>query len=519
MTTFDEYYSANPIEVYSSNQWDVWDPNVAVQFHQMAYWSPLLQYVDLMASPDKVSTLANEVLAGHVNPNPIGVRQLYVDPMYVDSRSKKLTGYEHYGQKVQMHKIDPYLNMWRTGGINDRQYLAYVASGQLGYSVLYTMEHIARNQYLKGALHKHYGPLGQGSSFADIGRDPASAFSLAVLPQIALRLSVRAQATLQRFGKFSEPIPGRPGQLLAMTTPGVIHDLWTQKNDFMVDLKTLQDPRLLLRGSRIDYQGFTFSEGPWDVSLLWNAGIVDIQVPVYRFLTGDTGITADRINSGIVAGDGAPDPDVSAVDGYQYVGQSGNKVMHYILCDKAAIGEIVAGDFVSIHTVQTPPSGTLGDDFWGINYGVDWADGNTQVLEVATATDVTISAVHYLKLSFRKPITSDYNTVLYASGAAVPVANSANATDATITAERHVYAFVTKAQHIHPVVINAARGAHVFAMTEKVKFYNPKPIDDFDSMWRQTWDMYGACNVWDPDLYEVFFVSGSFGNRSMGVSY
>ena len=515
----DDYYSANPIEVYSSNQWDVWDPNVAIQFHQMAYWSPLMQYVDLMASPDKITALAYESLAGHVNPNPIGVRQLYVDPMYTDARSKRLTGYKHYGQKVQMHKVEPYLNMWRSGGINDRQYLAHVASGQLGYSVLYTMEHIARNWYLKKALHKHYGPLGQGSSFADIGRDPASAFSLAVLPQIKLRLSVRAQATLQRFGEFSQPIPGRPGQLLAMTTPGVIHDLWTQKNDFMIDLNTLQDPRILLRGSRIDYQGFTFSEGPWDVSLLWNAGRVEMQAPVYRFEAGDPGITTDRVNTGIIAGDGAPDPEVSAVDGYQYVGQGGNKVMHYILVDQRAIGAIDPGDFVSLHTARTLHTGTLGDDYWGIPYGCDWSDGETQVLEVATAEDVTIGAAHYLALSFRKPVTYDYNTVLHNSGATIHIADDTLSSSVTMTAGRHVYAYVTKAQHIHPVVVNAARGAHVFALTEKVTFHNPISVDDFDSMWRQTWDMYGAENVWDPDLYEVFFVSGSFGNRSMGVNY
>jgi len=518
--SLDAYYSANPVEVFDRNQWDVYDAILATGFHKAAFWSPMLQYVDLKASPEKNTVTAFEALPGMVNANPIGTRQLYVDPMTWGSRNKKLTGHKHYGQKVQMHDLDPLLNQWIEGGISKEQLLMSVAAQQLGYSVVWTMEHIARNQFLRRALHQFYGPQGQGSSFADIGRDTQSTFQLSMLGQIKLRLSARVQATMQQYGTYLQPIPGKAGQLLAMTTPGVIHDLWNQKNDFMVDLRTLRDPRLLVRGSQIDYKGFTFAEGPWDVSALWNSGMVDAQALVYKYLSTDTNFVATRgTDSGIVANDGAPDPEVRAVDGYQYVGLGSDKAMHYILVSQLAAGTIVPGERVTLHTVQTLPSGTLGYDYFGINYGVAWYDGMTHTLEVESVENVTESGDALTKITFRTPVLLDYTTEIAASGASVPIADSANGTTTTITADRSVVAFLTKAQHIHPVVINAARGAHVFAMTQKVKFHEPVPVDDFEAMWRMSWNMRGAPNVWNPDLYEVYFCAGSFGNRAAALTF
>lgn len=525
MATFEEYYAANPVQLFDQNQWDVWDPIVAAKFNQLAYWTPLFQYVDLLASPEKNSHVQQEALPGHVNANPIGNRQLYVDPLYFDSRKKKLTGHKHFGQKVQLQQLDGYLNQWVTGGMSTEQYLMVVADKMLAYSTVKTMEHIARNWYLRKAVHKFYGPDGLYDSFADIGRTPSDMFNIAVLNQIKLRLSVRAESTLQQFGTYAQPVPGMPGALSVMTTPGVIHDIWNQKNDFMVDLRALQDRRIL-HGQQIAYQNFIFTEGPWDVSLLWNAGRVDTQLAVYAYdedvddtPTGTT-IALSRDGTGVWAGDGAPDPENEAVDGYQYVGQSAAETCHFIVCSPMADDEhaIVPGDRVTIHTTQADPAGTMGWDFFGINYGNAWWDGNSQEVEVYDVINET-PGTSLVYLVFREPIMSDYKTELVASGGTAYLANYANEDDNTLTAARGVYAYVTKAQHIHPVVVNAARGAHVFAMTQKVSYHKPMPVDDFEQVWRHTWNMRGAENVFAPDLYEVIFVAGSMGNRSMGISF
>jgi len=506
MATFEDYYSANPVEVIDQNRWDYYSPLIAAQFHRSAYFSALMGYVDLN-SADASSFIGTEAIRGHVNPNPIGLRQQYVNPMTWDTRRRELSGHTHYGQKIQMHDLDPLLNQWQSGGMSTDRLLLAISQQQLAYAAWWTMEHIAKKAYLTGANHIHYGPHGEYSSFADIKRDPADTFDLDIVKDISLRLSVRAQSTLDRFGTFADPVPGRPGQTLVLTTPGVVFDIWAKKNQFMVNLRTLQDARIM-HGGRIDYFQYTVAETPWDIGLLWNAGNIDKQVAVLKYDIAADGVTAVR---GVVSGDGSPDPATTKVWNMYQVGQKG--VVHYIQCSPFADGDFVVGDRVSIHEARYINTGTMGVDWFGINYGCAFLDGRTQVLEIAEVDYVNN------QLSFATPVMADYPeadaalTYLVLSGQNATLAQPDN-TPTTWSATRDVVAYITKAQHIHPVIVAAARNAHLFAMLQPIKMHMPAPIDDFESITRITWNMRGAVNVWEPDLYEMYYVAASYGSRA-----
>ncbi len=499
MATAEEYYAANPVEAIDRNRWEWYDPMVATMFRGNAFYTPLMGYIDLRSPVNNITD--TEIIRGHVNPSAIGLRTLYVDPMTFSSRRREFAGYQRYGQKVQWHKLDPLLNMWRMGGASEKQLLAAVLRDQLAYSMFVTTEFLARNQYLKNGNHKFYGPFGQYSDFSGIKRDPADMFSVNALTDIRLRLGVRANFTA-RFGTYRSPVPGKPDQILISTTPGVVHDIWTHKDEFMVSLRELQDQRLL-HGGAIEWHNFTVQEVPWDASLLWNAGLVDKQVAVLKYTVAGDGVSADR---GIIGGvDGAPDPDTSEVFNMYKVG-SASEAVHYVQCSPFDPGDFAVGDFVSLHSVRYTSAGTLGDNWWGINQGCAFLDGDTQVLEIAE-----VDAAND-RLAFATPVMSDYDTQLYASGADVPLAQPDN-TPTDWTATRDVIAFITKAQHIHPVLIAASAGAHAFSIMQKMTIHTPPAYDDFESIQRISWDMVGATHAMNPDIYELYFVAGSFGNR------
>ena len=504
MATAEEYYAANPVEAIDANRWEWYDPLVAATFRRSAFYTPLMTYIDLRSPVNNITN--TEIIPGHVNPSAIGLRDLYTDPMTFASRRREFSGYSRYGQKVQWHKLDPLLNMWQMGKVGTKQLLASVLRQQLAYSMYVTTEFLSRNQFVTQANHLFYGPFGQYSDLSGIKRDPADMFSVNALTDIRLRLSVRSNFT-SNFGTFASPVPGRPDQILISTTPGVVHDIWTHKDEFMVSLRELQDNRLL-HGGAIEWHNFTVQEVPWDVSLFWNAGMVDKQVAVLKYTVAGDGVTAER---GITGGvDGAPDPSSSTVFNMYKVGSS-SEAVHYVQCSPFDDGDFSVGDFISLHTVRYTSAGTLGTNWFGVNDGCGFLDGNTQVLEVAEVD------ADNDRLAFATPVMSDYGTQLYASGASVPLAQPDN-TPANWTATRDVVAFVTKAQHIHPVLIAATRGAHAFNMMQKMTVHTPPAYDDFESITRISWDMVGSTQAINPDMYEIYLVGASFGNRgSVGM--
>ena len=465
MATFEQYYDANPLGAIDRNQWTEFDPVIQVMFRNKSIFTPLIQWAPLNPNASLFVT-GRELLAGHVNHNPIGLRQKYITSAYFDSRERRLSANKRYGGKVQFDHYDQIINQWRLGG---RQGFADgILRQHLNRSMLVTHEKLARDSMLTNVNVTTY-PSG-ATDFAGLLANSDFKYDITHLRETELRLSVRAKDAMQEWGEYDgAPVPG-VSDMLVITTPGVIYDVWDQMDSrFMSDLRDLNDARIM-NGGVVRYRGWTFVQS-WD-ACLWNAGTIVKQVAVIGPIT---------------AGDGAPDPDTTALDGIFRVGQNSSGITHYVPCTDLGTTQFVKGDMVTLHVGRTAT--------YGITDGVDPLDGRTMLLEVY-AVDETNE-----RLSFRMPVMDDYNesftyTTLAGSGS---VGTG--------------YAFITKAADIHPVYEIGARGGSLFAIKEGIRLHNPPAIDDFESVVRVAWDEYGEINPWQKDLHEIQYVRATFGNR------
>lgn len=468
MSTFETYYDQNPIAAIDRNQW-VWvDPFIDVMFRNKSIFTPLVRFADYTPTASQITT-GRELLPGHVNHNNIGLRQKYITAAYFDSRERKIQSNKRYGAKVQYDHYDPLINQWQTRG--RAGFAAGILGQHLNRSMLVTHEKLARDAVLTNVNVKTYA--GGATNFATLAGTSSFKFDIQELRDVKLRLSVRVKDAMQEWGEYDgAPVPG-VNDMLVITTPGVIYDIWDQiDSKYMMDLRDLGDERII-NGGQVRYKGWTFVES-WD-ALLWNAGVISKQVSVILPIT---------------AGDGAPDPDVTAaVDGVYYVGQSSSGIRHYVQCSDLGTSAFAAGDFVTLHVARTTGN--------GVTDGVDPLDGQTMQLEVYSVDETNE------RLTFRMPVMDDYTdsfTVSTLAGSAVSPAVAA-------------YAFITKAAHVHPVYQIGARGSSLFAIRQPIRTHVPPAIDDFMSVVRVSWDEYGEMNPWQKDLHEVNFVRGSFGNR------
>lgn len=475
---FDRYYNINPISAWSQNRWSVVHPAIAVAFRQNSLFSPLVDWVPLsqeaagtgVANPTEITT-GREALPGHINHNPIDTRQKYITADYLDSRERKLRSRYRYGGKVALESYDELVNMWRAGGTQG--FINGILRVHLNNSIVGTFEKIARDSLLTmGNIHTY---AGDATNAAGLQTTTNYTLDPAILRDVKLKLSVRSKWALQNFGDYSNPLPGS-NLYLVITTPGVFHSIFDNLQNEYVQRLSMLGNQSIMNLDMVQYEGFLFMQS-WDAAL-FNMGTISKQVAV-----------TEAIN----AGDGAPDPDVEAIDSLWYVGQSSSGIKHYLQCSDFGSTDFAVGDFVSLHTSRTAS--------WGVTDGVDVTDGYTAVFEVQEV-DHTNN-----RLVFRTPVMTDYGqSFAYTTLAGQGATGSA-------------FAFVTKGIHVQPSYIFGARGGLRFAMRRPVQIYNPPAVDDFMSVTRTAWDVFGEMNRWNTDLWEVHMAVGSWGNRgSVGLA-
>jgi hypothetical protein len=188
--------------------------------------------------------------------------------------------------------------------------------------------------------------------------------------------------------------------------------------------------------------------------VLYNCGAITAQATVIAAIT---------------AGDGSPDPATTKVDETWYVGQK--DVTHYLQLDTGQAADFAKNDWVTIHTIRTSA--------YGVTNGVDPLSGKTivrRVVSVDTDTD---------RIAFDRPIMRKYDANLGAG----------------------VYAYVTKAQHVGFVLVLGSVGGIKGNINRPLKFYEPRAIDDFESVWRYVWDIIAGTNIWEPNLFECHFIA------------
>lgn len=487
----EKYLDVHPFRPWDQNAWDERSTIIDTAFHATdVYFTPLIGNSMIMpvgVGWDDYWHVGAEIVQSHTNHEPIGRYQRMMGPIYVDTRKRKVRARYRYACKWQMDEMDEMITRY---GNDTPQFITRVLDAQLADQVVSIHEKVARDGYLTNCLFNYMGYDGNAWSlgtydWSTIQASAAYTFDITLLEESALRMSYRVEDTLHKWGNYAQPVPGGNfrGSVLVMVTTGVFWELWnSEAQEWMIDLRQLQDGRILNGGNVVQYRNMTIQD-TGHAMVLWNCGNIGTQVAV---------------TSPILWGDGAPDPVTTAVDSTWYTGQSPATATHSVACSNFGATDFVAGDFVTIHTSQTST--------YGITGGVNPYHGKTMRAEVYSF-DATANT-----LTFRKPITEEYREAFQytnLNGAA---------------AAGQAYAIITKAQHIHPVIVVGAREALQFVNRRHadgtVLQYN-RPADtvvDFPSVERVTVNWFGEMNVWNLDIYEVYYVAGAFANRG-GKSY
>ena len=468
----------HPFRIWDQASWTERDSTINTRFHQSdIIYTPLVGYG--LTMPKGVGRtqywhVGAETVRSHVNHNAIGWYQRMMDSIYVDTRHRRVRAQYRYAAKTQYDEFDELVTRY---GNDSDGFISAVLRDQLADQIVGITEKVARDGILDNCLHK-FIPNGNAwllgtNDFSSITAAESSAFTVKRLEDIALRMSYRSEETVKAWGNYAQPVPGQNfrGSVLVMVTTGVYNSIWdSEVQDWLVDLRQLQDDRVI-NGGAVQYRNMVIQD-TGHAMVLWNAGTITDQV----------GVTEP-----IKWGDGAPDPSSSAVDSLWYVGQSSGDVTHYIQCTAFTSDDFTAGDFVSIHLARTSE--------YGITDGCDPLDGKTLRAEVYSV-DATNN-----RLTLRLPMTEAYLDAI---------------TDAT---HGQIYAYVTSAQHIHPVVVIGVREMVQFVKRDHtdgsyIKFNAPTDNDaDFPSIVRATANWRGETNPWMLDLYEIHYVAGQFANR------
>lgn len=285
-----------------------------------------------------------------------------------------------------------------------------------------------------------------------------------------------------------------PAEIFCITTPGAIYDLKREipaANTFasnkFVNIAEYANPELLMAGEIGTYRGVRFIESP--MAELWNVGTI---------------ITQTSITAAVKPGDGAPDPATTAVDTVRYVGQPG--ATHTITVTSTTGFNV--GEKVTVHKLRfntgsglgltNPKLGVVGGGVGG-GGGVDFLDPMLQDMIIYSIPDST-------HLVFQEPyMMTDTD------------ANSGKGLETDLGGT--VYGYVTKAANVHTAVFlnNTFKNGVVAGVAQPPRFYTPPAVDDFESIYRISYDTWTKYQLWEPQVFEVAFVAAP--NKDKGIPY
>lgn len=328
----------------------------------------------------------------------------------------------------------------------------------IGVSMGRTLNYLARNAMLSSPFAM-YGTSG-GSSFNSIST--SDKLNTPLIRQINLGMA-------ERDVPYAQNLFAQGGSdIFCITSPGALYDLGGEVNSTghidqkFLNLQANANPAAAVRGYVGTYQGVHFIQS--NDAILYNCGPIDVQT---------------TLAAAASAGDGSPDPTTTKVDSVYKVGQPGVAVTHYIQVADATGFEV--NDRISIHIDRT-------SDF-GVTNGADYRDG--------TKTDRRVVAVDSgnNRLVLDEPLMLDFTTDLGGG----------------------TYGYVTKARHIHTAVFIGGPNGVVLGVARPPRIHTPVPIDDFNSMYRISWDAFMKYQLWEPKVLEVVFLAGT--NREKGPAY
>jgi N4-gp56 family major capsid protein len=442
---FDTFYSDNPWEVIDKNQRTWYDPDLIALFREQALFTPTLTFVKNLGDVRATKMVLNSIYDAHPDTTPLAMRQIWMPASHIDSRQVEIV-FNRYGGKVAYTVYDDIITYWRQNG---RAGLRQIMRGALGQHMIDVLDLLARNAYVKGAYDSGYLLFeGGGSNFGDIGA--SDTFDLATGLDIWLGMTMRRVAA-------ARGPSGAANNIICYTTPGIIYDI--QKgtgSDEWISVHQYTDQTKLIQYEVGTYKNIRFVQSPKLV--LWNAGEI---------------ITQKSITAAVTAGDGAPNPGSTKVDGTYMVGQTTSGITNYIQLDSFSSGDYAVNDMVTIHQTRT--------DEYGINNGVNPFEGTAHVRRV-----VGVSADDN-QIIVDQPIMVDLATDLGAG----------------------VYGYVTKGRNIHASIFIGGPQGIVSGVALPPRMHVPPPVDDFLMIQRFSWDAYIGHQVFSPEVFEVVLSAGT----------
>lgn len=441
-----DYYADNPWEVVDKNQRSWLDPDLIDMYRQKSIFRPLITFTRNLGDVRATQMTVTQLLGAHADTTPLSARQIWMPAMHLDSRAVNIT-FQHNGAKVAYHKYDDMISYWK---LNGKAGLRAIVRGALGQVEVDMNDLLARNALISGAQTTGYTMYaGSGATdFNTLGTEDV--FDPAIGADIWLGMANRGVA--QALGPN-----GAGNNIVCFTSPGVIYDI--QKDTDWIAVQQYQGMAALMNYEVGSFKNVRYVQNP--KLTLWNCGAIIARAP---------------ISASHTAGDGAPDPASTKVDGTYYVGQGTNGITHYLQLGSFTTGSLAnlaVNDIITIHKTVTSA--------YGVTNGVDFTEGtlmNRRIVSIDVGNG---------RICLDQPIMMDYNVDLGGG----------------------TYGYITKGRNIHASIFVGAGNALVAGVAQTPQFYELDPIDDYKAIFRFTFDQYLGYQPFQPEVFEVVFSAGS----------
>jgi hypothetical protein len=337
---------------------------------------------------------------------------------------------------------DDYVNYWRRNP--GRAGLVPIIRDLLARSIADHMDILARNAFLSGPYTLYCGDA-SNDGFNDLAA--GDLFEVSLLDQIWLGMSYRE-------APFANNPTGPTGDMLAITSPGVLYDIRNQAGS---DFK-----------EAAEYAG-DFGKLMMDIEVGRLKATRFIQTTRATLYNSGTVTATANIASAAPAGTGA----AATVDGNITPGQAESTRYVQLATGAAADFSGHEGEIVTIHKTKTSD--------YGVADGVDYTEGtltNRRLVSVDTEND---------RLSFDRPLQKDYDTEV----------------------ESGVYGYVTIGRHVHATTCLGGAQGVVAGVTQVPTLHAPPTVDDAMAMKRFSWDAYIKYQNFYPDRFEIVFSAGN----------
>jgi N4-gp56 family major capsid protein len=434
---FSTYYPNHPWVGITKKERNWYDPELLSLWQTRNVYNQFITAQRSLTGVRAKTMTITRLLGLHPDYNELDLRQLWTPASHFNSEEIEIT-FSRYGGKVAYHRYDDMIAYWQQDGVAG---IRRILNAGLGEHMIDVFDYLARNAFLNGS-YKMYG--GNATSIGDISTSDTATTGLIEDMQLGMR---------NREVPFSvDAAAGTGGNIICITTAGVLHDLQLQDDRQWLSTMQYADPKRLLNYEVGVWKNTRFIQTPR--AMLANCGEVLVQKAILL-----------PVN----AGDGAG----AKVDEAWTPGQGGQTA--YLQLDSFDAGDFEVNDLVTIHTLRTNANGATN--------GVDFTDGklhNRRVVAVDAATD---------RIVLDRPIMVDMTDDLVGNG---------------------VYGWVTKGRHIHTMVFIGGMDGVVLGVGRQPELHTPPPVDDFDSMYRFSWDAYVGYNVFQPQVFETAFVAGSY---------